>query len=852
LNNYTASYRSGAKHWRDSMKLNLHAASFLALALFTMPLVAQEAQPAENLPVADSPKAVVVVVPEEVQALLADTRPANELSLDELQKREKTAKRFAQVKSLPADLHDQLKHIAEVAQAELEARQQAAEQKAASDQAAQEQAAADKAAKDQAAQEQAASDKAAKEQAAAEKAAKAQAAADKAAANQAAQEQAASDKAAKEQAAADKAAKAQAAADKAAANQPAQEQAAAEKAAKAQASAEKLAADTAAKELAAAADKAAQEQAAADKAAKAQAAQEQAAADKPAKAQAAQEQAAADKAAKEQAAAGKAIADKVAKDQAAIAQAKADQTAADQAGKDQTAAQKDQQASASKPPVVQVAPAVPAPNPAVAEATPPVPMAKAPVAEVTPAPTSPAVKVPLAEAAPSSAPAVPAVEMPPPKLVLKEPPVLKVVPPPPAPPPESKPLPQVAVATPVPQAIVAVSAADAKALDSNIVDPISEKQAQVYLADKSELTKLSDDDFRKRLDAIRELMTANELAHDTERAVREKLKIEREVLRQRIALAEAAQQIKNAQAAASNTPPAVLDAAPKSSQATAATGGNTTNITNTTNTTNIITVLTPPQQVLRDRRPAENLNLSELQIRIQIFGDAQSNNAYDPSYRDYWRASVERDRAILRRRLIQERHRREAEMAMQASDDTFEISNDYVQSDRPRRDVFAAEIDSHEMVDVLVAPPRQFSENPHQRYKVDQIATQPKLRNSISRIEIDTIRFGTNEAFIRDEQVRNLDAIAAIIEKIVRKYPNEVFLIEGHTDAPGSASYNERLSKLRAESIKRALVSYYVIPAKNLRTVGLGKRFLKIPTAEAEPENRRVSIARITPLLVQR
>jgi outer membrane protein OmpA-like peptidoglycan-associated protein len=83
----------------------------------------------------------------------------------------------------------------------------------------------------------------------------------------------------------------------------------------------------------------------------------------------------------------------------------------------------------------------------------------------------------------------------------------------------------------------------------------------------------------------------------------------------------------------------------------------------------------------------------------------------------------------------------------------------------------------------------------------------------------------------------------------VKKYPNEIFMIEGHTDAPGSNIYNAKLSKLRAEAIKKALVAYYVIPARNLRTVGLGERFLKIPTAEAESENRRVSISRITNLL---
>ena len=50
-------------------------------------------------------------------------------------------------------------------------------------------------------------------------------------------------------------------------------------------------------------------------------------------------------------------------------------------------------------------------------------------------------------------------------------------------------------------------------------------------------------------------------------------------------------------------------------------------------------------------------------------------------------------------------------------------------------------------------------------------------------------------------------------------------------------------------SVKQALTTYYVIPEENLRTVGYGERFLKIPTAEAEAENRRVSIGRATALI---
>jgi outer membrane protein OmpA-like peptidoglycan-associated protein len=49
--------------------------------------------------------------------------------------------------------------------------------------------------------------------------------------------------------------------------------------------------------------------------------------------------------------------------------------------------------------------------------------------------------------------------------------------------------------------------------------------------------------------------------------------------------------------------------------------------------------------------------------------------------------------------------------------------------------------------------------------------------------------------------------------------------------------------------VKKALSTFYLIPARNLETAGLGERYLKIPTAEAEEENRRVSISRATAVL---
>ena len=413
-------------------------------------------------------------------------------------------------------------------------------------------------------------------------------------------------------------------------------------------------------------------------------------------------------------------------------------------------------------------------------------------------------------------------------------------------------------------AVAAPAAADVKVLDSNAGDPASEKQAKAYLADGNPIDQLSDEDLRTRLDNIRDLMAGNELSRDTERAVRDKLKGERAVLRQRLAVKEAAA---NAKVAASKPeepapkpdqsvvsasmpplPAAPATAPPPPPLPPAAAGSTTTNNTTITNTT-IITNITPAIVVLRDTRPAEELRVTELQRRVQVYNDAQFDDSYDEENRNYWRGSLERDREILRRRLIDERRRRAEQLALNADNSGINIDINIDLSPgrpRPRRDVFAAEVDEQELEDVLVAPPRQVSKR---RYSLEEVALEPKIRQSVNRIEIDTIRFGTNQSFIREEQVNSLDGIAAIIERIVKKYPNEVFLVEGHTDAVGGAAQNDRLSKLRAEAVKKALVTYYVIPPENLRTVGLGERFLKIPTAEAEPENRRVSISRITQLL---
>jgi outer membrane protein OmpA-like peptidoglycan-associated protein len=59
------------------------------------------------------------------------------------------------------------------------------------------------------------------------------------------------------------------------------------------------------------------------------------------------------------------------------------------------------------------------------------------------------------------------------------------------------------------------------------------------------------------------------------------------------------------------------------------------------------------------------------------------------------------------------------------------------------------------------------------------------------------------------------------------------------------------LSDQRAEAIAVALSSNFAIPPENLITQGYGEQYLKVPTEEAERENRRVTVRRITPLVAQ-
>lgn len=76
------------------------------------------------------------------------------------------------------------------------------------------------------------------------------------------------------------------------------------------------------------------------------------------------------------------------------------------------------------------------------------------------------------------------------------------------------------------------------------------------------------------------------------------------------------------------------------------------------------------------------------------------------------------------------------------------------------------------------------------------------------------------------------------------------FLIAGHTDAKGSAEYNQKLSERRAQSVVRYLNENFGLRRDQLVPVGYGKEQLKLPDQPFADQNRRVEVVNITPTVV--
>ena len=165
---------------------------------------------------------------------------------------------------------------------------------------------------------------------------------------------------------------------------------------------------------------------------------------------------------------------------------------------------------------------------------------------------------------------------------------------------------------------------------------------------------------------------------------------------------------------------------------------------------------------------------------------------------------------------------------------------------RERYIVDAEEASEEDIYDALGAAPL---ERLDRGYSLDEVLTNVRLRERMRSVDLNTITFDFGSWDVAPDQSRRLEIIASVLANIIKRNPDEVFLLEGHTDAVGSEIDNLTLSDRRAESVARILTQEFDVPPENLVTQGYGEQFLKIQTELPERENRRVTVRRISPLL---
>ena len=108
--------------------------------------------------------------------------------------------------------------------------------------------------------------------------------------------------------------------------------------------------------------------------------------------------------------------------------------------------------------------------------------------------------------------------------------------------------------------------------------------------------------------------------------------------------------------------------------------------------------------------------------------------------------------------------------------------------------------------------------------------------------EIDAtmnILFDFDKADIRPSEKAKLDELA----RVFSDYPENIVIVEGHTDSKGSAAYNKRLSELRASRVAEYLRSKNIdISSLTARGYGESQPVATNETAAGREQNRRVDL----------
>jgi outer membrane protein OmpA-like peptidoglycan-associated protein len=106
-------------------------------------------------------------------------------------------------------------------------------------------------------------------------------------------------------------------------------------------------------------------------------------------------------------------------------------------------------------------------------------------------------------------------------------------------------------------------------------------------------------------------------------------------------------------------------------------------------------------------------------------------------------------------------------------------------------------------------------------------------------LTLGDVLFDTGRSDLKPGALRTLEQLTAFLVE----NPERTAIIEGHTDSVGSATFNQRLSEERAQSVQNALIERGIAPAR-LSAVGFGptRPVVSNDTAAGRQQNRRVEI----------
>lgn len=127
-----------------------------------------------------------------------------------------------------------------------------------------------------------------------------------------------------------------------------------------------------------------------------------------------------------------------------------------------------------------------------------------------------------------------------------------------------------------------------------------------------------------------------------------------------------------------------------------------------------------------------------------------------------------------------------------------------------------------------------------QAKELAKIAEVTKTENGIVVTLKNDILFDTGSAVLSEASQKTL----IDLNRVLKKYPENIILVKGHTDSTGSAAYNQTLSEKRAKAV------YDFILENGLKTSSLSYKgyastqpIASNNTAEGRAKNRRVELS---------